>query len=52
MWHSEHKCQITDDAREYPHSSAVLFHGRDMRLKIPDLYLRPCMEPSVDIRKL
>ena len=35
------QCRLTDDAAEYTHSDALLFHGRGTPLKIPELSLRP-----------
>ena len=35
------KCRVTDDAAEYTHSDALLFHGRGTPLTIPELSLRP-----------
>ena len=35
------QCRLTDDAAEYTHSDALLFHGRGTPLTIPELSLRP-----------
>ena len=35
------QCRVTDDAAEYTHSDALLFHGCGIPFKIPELSLRP-----------